>query len=380
MPPARAQTKLKYDPSVNVDNTAKAEVADPSKYGRPDPLQQRFVGSNATVIPRASGNMSLGHNQFTTTLNIVDMSEANAPPVKVDVSSLDKELMDSALSKAQSAENAWELVRDLQKTTKPAPVRQAAPAAAPAPSVSQDLLQQLGALQHPVIEQPVPQSVPQSVPQYVPPAPAPVDNKTDQTLGLLIQVVSQLAASQQTQPKDVMAPQQVEPVKDKEDPRKPRSGVLENLGMEFLGEWDANKPTYPAFFDMGEGGQMSVKYHYAQVYNGLVTLVYDSRWDGAQFMPPNVERPIRLKLPDQKFNRLVYSRDCVFPLGKLEVCLMVIADSRDEPQDNDDVRPQLATKPPKKRMPLPTVNDRPQLDDDPVYPEFADDETMGDIL
>jgi hypothetical protein len=193
-----------------------------------------------------------------------------------------------------------------------------------------------------------------------------------------------LAAQQATRPAPEPEVGRHEKACDKEDPRKPSSGILENLGLGFLGEYDANKPTYPAFFDMGEGGQMSVKYHYAQVYNNLVLLVYDSRWDGAQFMPPNVERPIRLKLPDQKFNRLVYSRDCVLPLGKLELCIMVLAENREESFDDADERPALAPRVPRKRMPMPTVDDRfiEERYEQPAarFPEFEDEGPMDGIL
>lgn len=357
--------KLGYDPSVGPSTRAKTDLADETQYNRPDPTQQRFVGQDATVIPRAHGNQSSGRARFTTELIVDPSNPATGEGGKrINLNHLDKEVMERALPKAGSAEDAWDIVRSLQdkpQAAKPQPAARSAPAQT-VPSAT-DMLAQLGALQIPQAPQiatpaPAPQPVPEPVASPSGGSAELADLKgTVQTLVRLMAGVLQTQQSQQQQP----VPQ------EKYEDTKAQDTVtgLGHLELGFLSESrDGNKPTVPVVLQMGPGGQASVKFHKVVVYGGLVVLIYDTRWDGGiQFFPPAVDYPITVKLPADNKSYRVYSRDCVFPIGKLEVCVLVVVTSEEVLEAADETAPaatgvpQLAPKRPRGPLPVPEIDD-----------------------
>lgn len=365
---ANKGTTLRYDPSVVPDNSASAHVADPTAYGKPDTTQQRFVGQNATVIPRAKGNLSMGHSRFPIELNIDPKDPATGEGGrKVDLSRVDKDVMNKALATADSAEEAWDIVRSLSEAPAPAPAPVKKAATVTQPTTQQnDLLAALGAIQvpstnpPPVVQQPVLQPI---VQQHVPEPPMQTQNPIvqqpaldaiQQQIGALVGVVTSLVRNQAA---PTPAPEP-EPRPEKDEPKRQGKSALEHLDLNFLGEGaEGSKPLVPVVLQMGPGGQASVKFHKVVVYGGLVVLVYDTRWDGVQFFPPAVDYPIGVKLPAENKTYRVYSRDCVFPLGKLELCVLVIvsdpaaAEEEYEEAPATTGIPQLAPALPKRTIP-----------------------------
>lgn len=370
-------TTLNYDPAVSPNTRAKTDVADPTAYGRPDATQQRYVGSAATVIPRAHGNTSSGRASFPTELIIDPQDPATgAGGKRIKLGGLDKDVMNKALNTAESAENAWDIVRELQ--TRPSPdIRPAAAPTAPpaAQAISSDLLAQLGALTHPApptthqqpsVLTPPPAPVVDEGPYRGPPGGNPTEGPVSQQIQLLTKIVGQLIA-QGKQPVPGPGPTPG-PDPEPSPPKQRPPTLLESLELSFLSESiDGGKPTVPVTLEMGPGGQVSTKFHAVIVYGGLVVLVFDTRYDGTQFFPPGVEYTIKIKLPAKNESYRVFSRDCVFPIGKLEICVLVIAPAEETRGEEEEAGlPTLAPAVPRRRMPLPK-----RADVGP--PEFADD-------
>lgn len=365
--PQPAPVKLGYDPSVGKSTRADTDLADTTIYNRPDPRQQRLVGAGATVIPRAVGNVSSGCAGFSTEINIDPTDPATgAGGRKVNLGDLDKNVMNKALVNADSAEGAWDIVRDLQAA--PArPQRQAATQPQAAPQVAQpsvDLLAQLGALQLPS----APAALPASPPPPPPPQPtqaalAPQPDYGHQ-IQVLTQVMQQMLQRQVTAIPAPMPPTTPDMQRHPLDVPEQRTVIaevpptaLESLELGFLSEKEEGaKPTVPVVFEMGPGGQVSIKYHEVVVYGGLLVLVFDTRWDGMQFFPPAVDYTIGVSLPAKNKNFRVYSRNCVFPLGKIEVCVLIVAKDEDAVERDEleeEGQATLAPPLPKRRMPMP---------------------------
>ncbi len=359
-----ARRSLNYDPSVNPDTRAQAHVEDPAAYGKPDAKQLSTVGHNATVIPRANGHKSLGWDNFPTVVNVDPTDPVKGTGgITIDLERLDSTVVDSALSKATSADDAWSRVSSIQKAPMKAPrvVPAAAPPVAPAavpPADQTALLAALGALpgvSPPPVQAPAPP--PDPIVTYAPPAAAGSDTaEIKQQITALTAVVRAMAQAQMTQPTR-SEEQDPRPSPEKDRPAEP---PLQSLGLGYLGEGDAVKPQVPVYFDLGVGGQLTTKFHQVLVQNGLMVLVYDTRWDGVQYMPPRLQQAITVKLPETKSTHKVLSEDCTFSLGKLDLCVLVVIDDKHEEPEDAGPTPVLAPRQPRSMPPLPVPLPRQQ--------------------
>jgi hypothetical protein len=92
------------------------------------------------------------------------------------------------------------------------------------------------------------------------------------------------------------------------------------------------RPQYKIVVDLGRAGKFSAAYHAIEEGNGILALVYDTRYeDGTQWVPPDLGRDelMTLHLPDQDVQYQVASFGHRFPLGVLDIIILIKVDQEE---------------------------------------------------
>lgn len=96
-----------------------------------------------------------------------------------------------------------------------------------------------------------------------------------------------------------------------------------------------SKPGIPVMFDLGVGGIHNKRFHDVAVNNKWLALIYDTRYEGDQFIPPPTEEgqpPITITFPEsngRKRIRAFVPDDCNLRLWCLDVIQFIIEDDPD---------------------------------------------------
>ena len=99
---------------------------------------------------------------------------------------------------------------------------------------------------------------------------------------------------------------------------------FESLSIPGLGP-EAQKPTYLVNFDMGNMGQLSVRYHWVGQHERGLFLIYDRRYEyGTEYIPPALKEPFRVSCPDQGKSFMVRNPGFTHPFGKLLIINLII--------------------------------------------------------
>lgn len=98
--------------------------------------------------------------------------------------------------------------------------------------------------------------------------------------------------------------------------------VLSLLGLDFL----ATVPTKPrcrVLFDLGIAGHMSAYYHAVVQRGYCLALVFDSRYEGTQYLPPSLDQPIRVTVNSGEAY-VAHCRDLSFTLGCMDIIVLIV--------------------------------------------------------
>lgn len=106
-----------------------------------------------------------------------------------------------------------------------------------------------------------------------------------------------------------------------------------SINIPFLESPTPQKPKYDVYFDLGEMGALVAKYHAVVLGSDCLCLIYDTRFeDGFQYLPPVINRDVKIKLnipklskdkADAKSSFLCSSHGLHWTLGCLDVVVLL---------------------------------------------------------
>lgn len=103
---------------------------------------------------------------------------------------------------------------------------------------------------------------------------------------------------------------------------------FETLEIEFITGPMPEKPRSKVFFEFPRGKQ-SAMFHGVVINEALVALIYDTRYEGSQFVPQELgDEPIHLHIGEEVYR--VNSMGLTFQMGVLDVVVLVRNDNTDE--------------------------------------------------
>lgn len=110
-----------------------------------------------------------------------------------------------------------------------------------------------------------------------------------------------------------------------------------DTGLDFLKNPPA-KPTVPVVFDLGRGGKHLKRFHHATTHDVWLSLIYDSRYEGDQFIPPVTgpeEDPIEITFPDSggKTVRAMVPESANMSIGCLDIINFILVDTEKPQQE-----------------------------------------------
>lgn len=196
-----------------------------------------------------------------------------------------------------------------------------------------------------------------------PPQPDPVQQATLQMLqgmmGTLKDMQNSMVEMQQrpdpaVQVKEAakqmsMGPRPEEPKARAPEPEyegEPELAVPEDTGLSFL----TNPPSPPKMqvvFDLGKGGKHFKRFHFISIHGKCLSMLFDSRYEGDQFIPPSTEDgdpPIEITFPQHK-NKTVKAlvpKDFNQRLGCLDqLNFIIVEDAQAGPSPHSDLAESL---------------------------------------
>ena len=140
-----------------------------------------------------------------------------------------------------------------------------------------------------------------------------------------------------------MSPRPEEPKTKAPEPEYEGEPILatpEDTGLEFL-TTPPSSPKVQVVFDLGKGGKHFKRFHHVAIHGKCLSMVFDSRYEGDQFIPPHTEEgdpPIQITFPQHK-NKVVKAlvpQDFNQRLGCLDQLNFIIVDDEQVTQSDHD--------------------------------------------
>lgn len=112
----------------------------------------------------------------------------------------------------------------------------------------------------------------------------------------------------------------------------------DDTGLSFLTN-PPSKPTIQVVFNMGAGGCFSTRFHHVETRGMLLSLIYDTRYDGDQFIPPVTPEsgpPIKITFPrhGDKSVQAIVPADLHQRIGCLDVLNFIVVNSDEDKASN----------------------------------------------
>lgn len=127
---------------------------------------------------------------------------------------------------------------------------------------------------------------------------------------------------------------------------EPSLATPEDTGLHFL-TTPPSSPKVQVVFDLGKGGKHFKRFHHVAIHGKCLSMVFDSRYEGDQFIPPHTEDgdpPIQITFPQHK-NKVVKAlvpQDFNQRLGCLDQLNFIIVDDEQVAHtDHDELAQSL---------------------------------------
>jgi len=116
----------------------------------------------------------------------------------------------------------------------------------------------------------------------------------------------------------------------------PIPATTDQLGLDYLTN-PPSKPSYEVIFDLGRGGKHLKRFHDVIVSDVTIGFVYDTRYEGDQFIPPTTgeeDEPFSVTLvkENQTF-RVLNPIPLGYRLGCLDVVVLLRSNSDEQPHE-----------------------------------------------
>lgn len=105
--------------------------------------------------------------------------------------------------------------------------------------------------------------------------------------------------------------------------------AFSQLGIPFLSSDVPSKPGFTVYFEFGQFGTISAKYHHVVDSRDCVVLVYDTRFEyGQQYLPPSLDekQTVRIEIPEKGTSYRVVSIGLNWSMGCLDFVLLIKAE------------------------------------------------------
>lgn len=214
-------------------------------------------------------------------------------------------------------------------------------AAVPQPeSHTQAMLQQMMQMMHEIASRPAgpPTQLPLPSPPAMPPAqPADTESLVDQVNKARAEKDRMKAEILEAIRDEFFTGTEGDPDPETSDASEPLLAVPEDTGLSFLTS-PPSKPGVVVIFDLGQlGGSHLKRYHHVASRDIWISLIYDSRYEGDQFIPPATDEgqpPITISFPDHGNKKLKAQvpESCHQRIGCMDIINLIIVSSS---QDSD---------------------------------------------